>query len=309
MANVKRRVASLPSITCEEHEGQRRPSQPKRTPKSSSPHDHSEDEKDEGDESDTSSDDSNISAKETDLDPAKCLFCLQESSTIGLNISHMETCHGFRIPEIDKLQEGLDPLLWYLDLVINRFFSCLHCGHSKHSAEAARAHMLATGHCMLDMSPGSEYLEFWETSQEPGESNNSINEDAHKLDGGPRMLSTKEMSLSSGRVVFSRKSDVRVQRRNPTAKRDDLPLVRRDLTDEPVSEPEQQDVTKEIQHISKRDQMGIVGLSNAERRLILATQKRMKSQQARKWSARHWTEENLSTSIKRTVFKQNLAGG
>lgn len=297
VANVKRRVASLPAITQQDYEAQNQPENRESAVRSTRLSDSSEDRDEQSDDFEEDQD-----VEMQSLDPTKCLFCLQACSTTENNIAHMETSHGFQVPRIESLQEGLEPLLWYLDLVINHFYSCLYCGRSKHSGEATRAHMLDKGHCMLDMSPGSEYHEFWETS---GASNGG-----HENQPDNRMLSSNEMSLGSGRIVMSRKSDARTPRRNRTASsKDETSMVLRQQADDAEPEPARDTVTKELQLLSPRDRMGMIGLSNAERRLVLATEKRLRSQQSRAWNARHWTVDNVATSTKRTVFKQNIVGG
>ena len=308
VSNVKRRAASLPSISQEHYEEGEEAFPASRPLKSSVICRQSDDEEDDDDEI-IDSDSSDTSEEETHLIPARCLFCLHDSAAIEANISHMESTHGFRVPEIDKLQEGLEPLLWYLDLVINRFYSCLYCGHAKHSAEATRAHMLDKGHCMLDMSPESEYMEFWEQASEAVYAQDSHNEEDGNNEAQPRMISQDELALGSGRIIISRKNHLHSQRRNRLSRKNETSLVKVEQPEETVTDPTEQNASKDVQLLSNRDRMGLVGLSNAEQRLILATEKRIRSQSSRKWSARHWTTENLSTSIKRTVFKQNLAGG
>jgi pre-60S factor REI1 len=308
VANVKRRAASLPSISQEQHEEGKGASPTSRPSMTSSKHFESDNE-DRHDDGLVDSESSDASEEETHLNPARCLFCLHESSAIGANILHMKTIHGFHITDAEKLQEGLEALLWYLDLVINRFYSCLYCGHAKHSAEAARAHMLDKGHCMLDMSPDSEYLEFWSETAAAVDAQASNDEKEGKHEAHPRLLSPDELALGSGRIVVSRKNHSQSQKRNRIPRRDETSLVKVERPEETVPDPTEQNVSNGLQTLSNRDRMGLIGLSNAEQRLILATEKRMRSQASKKWSARHWTTENLSTSIKRTVFKQNLAGG
>jgi pre-60S factor REI1 len=296
VANIKRRVSSLPPITQEDHEAQKVSSVAKTAkvrPESSSSEDEEEEEPEHGHDE---SQDENVGY----LNPMRCLFCHEISSSIEDNISHMEISHGFRIPEIDALQEGLEPLLWYLDLVVNQFFSCLFCSRSKQSSEAIRSHMFDRGHCMLDLSPGSEYLVFWEAlreSEDGAEANIQV-EDGNEA--STRMLSTNEMALHSGRVIMSRNSDVRAQRqRKRSPNKDDTSLitVQRDATAQPGSA--EHPVAKKIQLLSPRDRMGIVGLSNAEQRVILAAQKRQRTRQSKDASARRWTLEKIANKQKK----------
>ena len=100
--------------------------------------------------------------------PEQCLFCPSTFIAVDENLDHMKSSHGFQIPDSETLQTDLETFIAYLALVIHRYTSCLYCSHAKGSAEAVQAHMLAKGHCMLDLSPGSEFLEFWDASQEDG---------------------------------------------------------------------------------------------------------------------------------------------
>ena len=300
VANVKRRVSALPPITREDYEvqngssGARAAKTPSGSPSSS---DHSENEAEESENQQDENTDETVGY----LNPAKCLFCLEMSSTIEDNISHMEASHSFRIPNMEALEEGLEPLLWYLDLVVNQFFSCLFCGRSKRSSEAIRAHMIDRGHCMLNMSSGSEYLEFWEASKESEDAETDIHvEDDNANEAINRMLSTNEMALQSGRIIMSRKSDVRTQRqRKRSPNKDDASLVTVQRRETAQPESAERPVTKEIQLLSPRDRMGIVGLSSAEHRVILAAQKRQRTRQFKDASARRWTLEKIANKQKK----------
>ncbi|KAJ3155362.1 hypothetical protein HDU86_004264 [Geranomyces michiganensis] len=111
------------------------------------------------------------------------LFCLQSSSDINSNIAHMRAAHSFPIPDISYLSAPVE-LLIYLAAIIDRG-DCLFC-HSPEarvakkfcytdedggltdedddsrfapafrSARAARAHMLAKGHCKVSWANGAE---------------------------------------------------------------------------------------------------------------------------------------------------------
>ncbi|KAI8588999.1 hypothetical protein BDZ88DRAFT_419943 [Geranomyces variabilis] len=107
-----------------------------------------------------------------------CLFCLQSSLDIESNITHMKTAHSFLIPDTSYLAAPTD-LLIYLAAIIDRG-DCLWC-HSPEAraarsseisssdedelprfapafrtARAARAHMLAKGHCKVFWTTGAE---------------------------------------------------------------------------------------------------------------------------------------------------------
>ena len=312
--NVKRRVTTLPPINQEEFELAKAPviaRSTSKTPRNYKPHydpkaelrhiDIADDEDEE---------DGNSSDQETHhSNAAKCLFCLSLSATIEENIDHMEHQHGFRIAAIEELQEGLEPLLWYLDIVINRFLSCLYCSRTKHSAEAIRAHMLGKAHCMLDMSPASEYLEFWDTSSvaDDDSEHTPTFEPRLKEEMGSRMLSPDEMMLQSGRVATSRKGDIRpVRHTKLQASAAESALVSTSPQEPRQSEPVEPKMSKEMQLMSSKDRMAIAGLSNAEQRVVLATQRKLRSQAFRETSARRWIFEKAANKQQHSQKRQAL---
>ncbi|KAJ3180298.1 hypothetical protein HDU87_002177 [Geranomyces variabilis] len=111
-----------------------------------------------------------------------CLFCLHSSLDIESNIAHMKTAHSFLIPDISYLAAPID-LLIYLAAIIDHG-DCLWCRSPEAraakessffdasnsspesgdaslrprfgSARAARAHMLAKGHCKVFWMTGAE---------------------------------------------------------------------------------------------------------------------------------------------------------
>jgi pre-60S factor REI1 len=75
------------------------------------------------------------------LPPETCPFCLNPSSNLEQNVSHMHLTHGLFIPEKEYLID-LRGLIVYLSEKIAVGNFCIYCGKSFSSAEGVRAHMV-----------------------------------------------------------------------------------------------------------------------------------------------------------------------
>lgn len=142
----------------------------------------------------------------------RCLFCRRPSSDLSQNTSHMLRAHGFSIPDQDHLAVDLETLLEYLDMVINVHAQCIHCFTQRATGEAARQHMLAKGHCVIDVSgEESEYRDFydWQSShdeergQQEEEVDSSSDERKEQTEASVR-LDDGTMRLASGKLVSNR---------------------------------------------------------------------------------------------------------
>ncbi|VTT61680.1 unnamed protein product [Fusarium fujikuroi] len=141
--------------------------------------------------------------------PGHCLFCSKDSSTLDESMKHMSLAHGFNTPFQEFLAVDLETLVSYLHFVINTYRECICCGTRRSTLEGIQHHMLAKGHCRLDITAETE--EFYEIPQY---------EDAleyRKQDAGD------PVRLPSGRVISHRKhEEPRVSRREvPDQKRVD----------------------------------------------------------------------------------------
>ncbi|KAI4844097.1 hypothetical protein E4T44_06392 [Aureobasidium sp. EXF-8845] len=145
-------------------------------------------------------DDADMS-RDTDFDPAHCLFCLSISESVDTNLDHMSKSHGMTIPSPHQLTVDPTTLLSYLNLVISVYHECLTCGTQRRNAQAIKQHMLGKGHCSFDISDvESEYREFWNFGE----------------DGAGVQVDGENITLPSGRVVMSRSVRNTQQRQRPS---------------------------------------------------------------------------------------------
>lgn len=236
--------------------------------------------------------------------PSDCLFCTSTSATVAENVAHMKTEHSFQISSIEKLQTDIETFISYLALVITRCYSCLYCSKTKHSAEAIRAHMRSRGHCMLDLSPGSEFLEFWSMSgsDEGDTEDNDVQFAKQSSVEGIKMLSDTEMLLPSGAVASSRDVRVRPQaRRDKSTSNDDMALVRGsqqpDSTENAEAGPSST-IPSQSRALARRDEMGIMGIGDQQRRALLAVEKKVQLNFERRNNARRWALAKIGNTQK-----------
>ncbi|KAK5135016.1 hypothetical protein LTR08_005676 [Meristemomyces frigidus] len=189
-----------------------------------------------------------------DIDGTRCLFCHAKSPDFDSNISHMLQIHSFLVPEQHRLQVDMEILITYLDLVISGYSQCLYCMTQRSSGEAARQHMMAKGHCKIDVaSQDSEFRDFYELElDEAGE------------EQGPSFLQVDDASilLPSGTILSNRMTHSRRYRpRRPL----DTTAAASELADQSSSSAEPSGATVTDQSVG--------GLRPAERReLALGTQ-------------------------------------
>lgn len=99
--------------------------------------------------------------READCGCRRCLFCGLGCESTEEMLSHLLDSHSFSVPLLHRCRD-VDGLLDYLGRKINGLM-CIVCNEktrSYESLEAVRAHMEASQHQRLDLSP--EYQEFYE---------------------------------------------------------------------------------------------------------------------------------------------------
>lgn len=291
--NIKRRMASQPPISFQEYETTTS-TLPVRednhfdrsaTPNTDVPTDVTQTDKAE------SEDDVDIPLPS----PASCLFCTVTCDTIEQNLSHMKAVHDFTVPNVDKLQTDLETFISYLALVVSRYFSCLYCGYTRHSVGAIRSHMLDKRHCMLDLSPESEFLEFWETVDPKRLAGMQSAEESLLVRA--KILSDTEIRLPSGAIASSR--HVRPQTfKDTTSSSNQTSLVPAERSSVEDPDQEQSSTLPKSQAITRRDQMGVLGLSDHQRRSLMAVEQKIRARELKHNDENRWASEKFANQQK-----------
>ncbi|KAF4122073.1 pre-60S factor REI1 [Geosmithia morbida] len=86
-----------------------------------------------------------------------CIFCNYNSTTVPLNVQHMERFHGMFIPEKEYLVD-LDGLVKFLQETVHDGHECLYCGKLKPSVFGLQTHMRDKGHCKIPFTTEAEQL-------------------------------------------------------------------------------------------------------------------------------------------------------
>lgn len=285
--NLRRRVAELPAVSEEEYDTQAQSQEHIYRPK-------------DGTEPRTAPSPSHMiqvqisptPVKDDDyikVSTTKCLFCPQSSSSISENIDHMSINHGLFIPSPDRLYD-LETFLSYLATVIFEYNECLYCGLAKGTVDGVQTHMRDKGHCMLNLQPESELLDFWETedTREDGEG-----EEKNEQATTAVKLSETEMRLPSGAVVSAR-SDTAQLRVKPSLAHSRTKgsqyRSRRDAQIEAITagedkaetadQPPTKSASRNDRRIAVRSEMGLIGISENQRRALQVTEMKMRKREA-----------------------------
>lgn len=103
--------------------------------------------------------------KDTNIKLRQCFFCLKNSASLKKNIVHLAKEHGFQIPDIEYVSD-LEGLLEYFAQKVLIGYTCLYCGKTFRSSEAARNHMLSVNHSKIKFDDDlSEYEDFYDFSR------------------------------------------------------------------------------------------------------------------------------------------------
>lgn len=102
-------------------------------------------------------------AKARRIDPAtECMFCSEKQPSLDVSLSHMQSAHGFFVPERKYLVD-LPGLLGYLADKVSVGNVCLWCngkGRGFHNLGAVQKHMMDKSHCKVAYETQEEQLEF-----------------------------------------------------------------------------------------------------------------------------------------------------
>jgi pre-60S factor REI1 len=229
---------------------------------------------------------------------SNCLFCSLRSPNMEANILHMHTIHGLFIPSPDQLLD-MKTFLGYLASVVFTYNTCLYCNTERRSVEGIQTHMRDKGHCMINLDAESELLEFWDLEE--------IDEESDDIAGkmAAVKLSDSEMRLPSGAIINSR-SDSTQLRAKPAltharlkssqfrVKKNDLKAIA-DADADP--EPNRLRARNDRQ-LAIRGEMGLLGLSDMQKRALQVTEKKLKKREMVARAAQRWATEKVANKQK-----------
>lgn len=143
-----------------------------------------------------------------DFSSLQCLFCNSESMSLDSNLTHMGHDHGFFIPDVEDLFD-IESFLGYLFILISQFRECLYCGSIRNSKAATQDHMRGKGHCKIDFENDEHDLaQFYDVEDE-------FDEDGNRLGGKfrPAPDEDDELRLPSGKTLGHRSRTQNFRRR------------------------------------------------------------------------------------------------
>lgn len=253
------------------------------------------------------------------MSPSECLFCNTDSLNVEDNVEHMHSVHGLYIPEPDQLSD-METFLGYLASIICEYNECLYCGAEKNSLEAVQTHMKDKGHCMINLDGDSELLDFWDVSDDE---DGDEQKDAEKrpTNGNGVHVSATEMRLPSGSIITSR-SDTAQLRAKPTLtksrvkasqiriKRDEMKAImdgsEKDKPKAPDNNRSMRTQPGTDRRVAVRGELGLAGLSEHQKRALMATEVKMKKREHIAKAAQRWAMEKVANKQKFFKVCDNL---
>ena len=235
---------------------------------------------------------------EKEYRPLQCLFCNIELPTMDDNVEHMYKVHGMFVPNREDLEDA-EGLLLYLFNIISELHECLYCGKTKETAEGIKSHMIDKGHCNLAFDEeldrfydfeGEAEVETRDAQEQRAQGDEDVG--ANSVSLGYYFLTDFDLDLHlpSGRVLGHR-SLSRYYRQNlhsyPTpserAERRALTAAGAANGETPVPDhPGRQLAT------SARGEMGMIGVSEFDKRAVRATEQRALKAEARARNEHEW---------------------
>jgi pre-60S factor REI1 len=242
-----------------------------------------------------------------EIPPSQCLFCNLNSVTMNTNLEHMYSAHGLFIPEHDQLSD-METFLGYLASIIFEYNECLYCGAEKSSVEGVQTHMKDKGHCMINLDGKSKLMDFWDFRDSEDE---NVDTDNTNANGGILHRSATERRLPSGSIISSRADTAQLRAKPVLTKsrnKSSQFRIKRDatktITDGGIGKgKESNDRSRRTQlgsdsRVAVRGEMGLVGLPEHEKRVLMVTEKKMKKQEAVAKAAQRWSMEKVSNKQK-----------
>ena len=199
------------------------------------------------------------------FEESSCLFCREVSPDLEQNIAHMH-CHGFTIPDREHIID-VTSFLSYLHVLITRFNECILCGAIRSSIEGIRAHMIDKSHCKVNNAQGTEFADFYEFP----DSTEGVNSRGKRTQSETRLLhGAAELNLPSGKTLGHRSRAHLYRQHLPSNPADGQ---RKTLTDS--TESQSPFLAHRDMRVTSRSKMGLVGLSDLERKSLRAVEKKM----------------------------------
>lgn len=197
----------------------------------------------------------------------------------------MRRSHSFRVPYENHLNVDLETFIWFLHMVVHAYHECLSCGTRRGSVEGAKQHMVAKGHCQVDVA--GDIADFYNDDHPQSRAQG----DGLQIDGS-------SLRLSSGKIAGSRlksssgetKPHLSRERQARNAMLEAATEASRTAeTQESSSSPSSSSktlqkqaaradaMTKALSQLSASDQMTLAHLSSSEQRALLTTRKKQLS--------------------------------
>lgn len=237
-------------------------------------------------------------ATERDYTPLQCLFCNIDSPTMDDNVEHMFKIHGMFIPNQEELEDA-EGLLYYLFNIVSEFHECLYCGKTKETAEGVRSHMIDKGHCKVASDEELDQFYDFEGESEDGAEEEIIGEEEEHVEANktaPPLAhdfhpdSDRELRLPSGRILGHR-SLSRYYRQNlhsyptPAERAERRAITAAEAANGDNFKP---DHPGRQLTTSARDEMGMIGVSDFEKRALRATEKKALKEETRARNEHEW---------------------
>jgi pre-60S factor REI1 len=204
----------------------------------------------------------------------------------------MHTEHAMSIPNADTVID-LQSFVGYLATEVRTWHECLYCGAIKQSTLSIQSHMRDKGHCRLNFDREPELVDFWEQGQcEDEDIDAAGKEEEQKVD-----LSATEIYFASGRVVSSRhaaKARKNASRERSPATLKTISLPHGGDSIPPIVAPE----LASRQHLSCRQEMGLLGVSVQQRQALVVVEKKAQRSEAAARRAREWVYAKGANSQK-----------
>jgi pre-60S factor REI1 len=221
--------------------------------------------------------------------------------------------HGLFIPELKHLS-SLEAFIGYLATLITEYNECLYCGSVKASKENVQSHMRDTGHCMLNLDREPELLEFWDfTTDAERDSETEAETPLSKLASKSSLLNSLKRSddtiqLPSGAIVGLRKAGQR--HRSPRHSTQQMARQTIKQAEDQSESSTEISVSSRSQdtRMMKRGELGLLGVSDQQKRILLAGQRKFQKKEAVIKAAEAWVTERAANKQKHYRVSAYLPG-